>query len=155
MNVHLHPCGCLPTIFWCSPPFLVSPVSLSFSVLFSSFFLCSYSLVPASLFIALYFWSQPFPCSSERKGPQTGSICSIFRLLLVGLFILWQEQSFLAGEKKIYRRTAKAPSLSHLSPFNQQESSDCPHLSFSFLNLFLSLPHIKAPLPLYLTLRAV
>lgn len=116
-------------------------------------------LVPCLPFVTLYFYHSAYPSGSERGGhrqvayaPSLGSLCEPFSILGHG-------QSSLAREKKIYRRRnnpnfyphSLSPSFSHLTLFNQRESSVLLSVLLIFFFLFLSLPHIKATLPLDLT----
>lgn len=113
------------TSLWMSPHhILVLPTIFGFTC----FSLCFRSVptvcsLPPFLLLSVFDHSHFLVAVRERGHKQVAHAPTS------GFFILWQEQSFLAREKKIYRRT---PSLSHLSLFNQQESSGCPHLSFSF-----------------------
>lgn len=146
----------------------ISPVSLSLSLFFQFYcpflfiwlsFLQFSQLVPCLPFVTLYFYHSAYPSGSERGGhrqvayaPSLGSLCEPFSILGHG-------QSSLAREKKIYRRRnnpnfyphSLSPSFSHLTLFNQRESSVLLSVLLIFFFLFLSLPHIKATLPLDLT----
>lgn len=163
MDTHIHPCGCFPAVFWC-----LFHLFLSLSLFFQFYcpflfiwlsFLQFSQLVPCLPFVTLYFYHSAYPSGSERGGhrqvayaPSLGSLCEPFSILGHG-------QSSLAREKKIYRRRnnpnfyphSLSPSFSHLTLFNQRESSVLLSVLLIFFFLFLSLPHIKATLPLDLT----
>lgn len=125
-------------------------------------------LVPCPSFLTLYSYHSfsltlpaSFPCSSDRRQPQTGNICPIFGLLVRPFHVRTEVQSSLFTQQMCRRRNnptfypAHSLHLLAIYLFSTKERVLCFTVCPPHLFLFLSLPHIRATLPLYLTLLAV
>lgn len=147
MNTHIHPCGCFLAVFWCLFHLFLSlspffPFYCPFLFIFLSFLQFS-QLVPCLPFVTLYFYHSAQPSGSERGGHRQVTYASSLGSLCKPFYILWHGQSSLAREKKIYRRRnnpnfyphSLTPSFSHLSLFNQRESSALLSVLLVFFSL--------------------